>query len=234
MTERRALLIATRYDQLHDDAFAREQLSLLLNAVEGMQVTVTVVDDYASPAIETADLLVTYIARTPPGGAEVASLEAFLARGGRCFAIHTSNAVPPDCPLSRVIGSRFLTHPPYGPFRVDVTKPGDPLLAGIEPFDVEDELYVIEQAEDLEVLLHARWGGEVRGLRVDEADQPLMYRRRVGAGEVLYLALGHCNPAGIVVQGVEVGERSGSWQSPVFMELVRRGVEWAANGGRAP
>ncbi|MGE3986183.1 MAG: ThuA domain-containing protein, partial [Dehalococcoidia bacterium] len=220
--------IAARYDQLHDDAFAREELTRLLTAVEGVQLSVA--DDYGTPAIDAADLLVTYIAQTPPGGAEVAKLEAFLERGGRWFAIHTSNAVPPDCPLPRVIGSRFLTHPPYGPFQVEVTQPDTSLLEGIEPFDVEDELYVIEQADDLDVLLHARWGGEVRGLRVDEADQPLMYRRRVGAGEVLYLALGHCNPAGIVVQGVEVGQRRGSWQSRVFRELVRRGVEWAARG----
>jgi type 1 glutamine amidotransferase len=228
VTNSTAVLIATRYDLLHDDAFAREQLRRLLEAESG--VSLVVADDYSTPALDDAGALVTYIAKTPPGEAEVAAVQRFLERGGRWFALHTSNAVPPDCPLPRLLGSRFVTHPPYGPFRVDVTDGSDPILAGIEPFEVEDELYVCEQAEDLEVLLHARWGGDLRGLRVETADQPLMYRRRVGAGAVLYLALGHCNPAGVVIRDEIVGQRRGAWDSPVYRELVGRGVSWALAG----
>jgi type 1 glutamine amidotransferase len=225
VANRNAVLISTRYDLLHDDAFAREQLRRLLED-EG-DVSLTVADDYGTSALDEAGTLVAYIAKTPPGEAEVAALQRFLERGGRWFALHTSNAVPPDCLLPRLLGSRFVTHPPYGPFRVGVTNRDDPLLAGIESFEVEDELYVCEQADDLEVLLHARWGGDVRGLEVEWADQPLMYRRRVGAGVVLYLALGHCNPAGVVVRDETVGQRRGAWDSPVFRKLVGRGVSWA-------
>jgi type 1 glutamine amidotransferase len=225
VANRNAVLISTRYDLLHNDAFAREQLRRLLEG-EG-NVSLTVADDYGTSALDDAGALVTYIAKTPPGEAEVATLRQFLERGGRWFALHTSNAVPPDCPLPRLLGSRFVTHPPYGPFRVDVTNTSDPLLAGVESFEVEDELYVCEQVDGLEVMLHARWGGEVRGVQVESADQPLMYRRRVGAGEVLYLALGHCNPAGVVVRDEVAAQRRGAWDSPVYRELVGRGVSWA-------
>jgi type 1 glutamine amidotransferase len=224
VTERPAVLIATRYDQIHDDAFARQQLRLLLEEA-GAQVAVA--DDYSTPAIDDARCLVTYIAKTPPGEAEAARVRRFVERGGRWFAMHTSNAIPADCRLPEILGSRFVTHPPYGPFRVEVG--ADPLLAGIEPFDVEDELYVCERADDLEVLLYARWGGTVRDIRVEIDDQPLMYRRRVGAGEVLYLALGHCNPAGVTTRGAAVAERRGSWVSPTVREIVRRGITWAVD-----
>lgn len=222
-----AVLIATRYDQIHDDAFAREQLRGALSELEGLSLTIA--DHYGAGALESADVLVTYIAQHAPDEAETAAVQRFLERGGRWFAIHTSNAVGEDCPLPSLLGSRFVTHPPYGPFSVAVTKPEDPLLEGIEPFDVEDELYVIDAADDIEVLLHARWGGEgARGMQIEGADRPMLYRRRVGAGEVLYLALGHCNPAGVMTRGVSAPERRGSWRSPVFRELVTRGIAWAA------
>ena len=222
-----AVLIATRCDQIHDDAFAREQLSGILDGVENLEVTVA--DDYGTAALEMADVLVTYIAKHAPDDVETAAVRRFLERGGRWFAIHTSNAVDDGCPLPSVLGSRFLTHPPYGRFSVSVTKPDDPLLGGIQPFEVEDELYVIDAAKDIEVLLHARWGGEgARGMQFEEAARPMLYRRKVGAGEVLYLALGHCNPAGVITSDEAAPERRGSWQSPVFREIVARGIAWAA------
>jgi uncharacterized protein len=222
-----AVLIATRYDQIHDDAFAREQLSGVLAGIDGIEVTVAA--SYGTGALDSADVLVTYIAEHAPDEAETAAVQRFLERGGRWFAIHTSNAVDERCPLPSLLGSRFITHPPYGPFSVSVTKPDDPLLGGIEPFDVEDELYVIDAADDIVVLLHARWGGEgARDMHFEEANRPMLYRRKVGAGEVLYLALGHCNPAGVLTWGQAAPERRGSWQSPVFRAIVARGIAWAA------
>ena len=119
----------------------------------------------------------------------------FLEKGGRWFAIHASNSVRDNQYLPGILGSRFITHPPYTHYRVEVTAPSDPLLEGMnQPFEVDDELYVIEQADDdIEVLLHTHWGGEAMRRTFDYAFRPLMYRRKVGDGGVLYLALGHCN-----------------------------------------
>ena len=39
------------------------------------------------------------------------------------------------------LGSQFVAHPPIAPFRVEATQPDHPLVAGIEPFDADDELY---------------------------------------------------------------------------------------------
>jgi type 1 glutamine amidotransferase len=58
-----------------------------------------------------------------------------------------------------------------------------------------------------------------------------MYKRRVGAGGVLYLALGHSNrrfgPARTDIPG-DQPVRTGMWGTPVHRELVTRGLEWAA------
>jgi len=129
-----------------------------------------------------------------------------------------------------MLGSRFLAHPPYKHFTVSIAKPGDPLLAGIEPFEVDDELYVIEPNGDIDVLLHTRWGGDAMGQTFEDKMQPLMYRHRVGRGGVVYLALGHsarefgtAKPA-----GPDQATLRGPWDLPVYKELVRRGIEWAA------
>ena len=39
------------------------------------------------------------------------------------------------------LGSQFVAHPPIAPYRVEATQPEHPLVAGIEPFEADDELY---------------------------------------------------------------------------------------------
>ena len=63
---------------------------------------------------------------------------------------------------------------------------------------------------------------------------PGFLRRRVGDGGVVYLALGHCNrPYDKQTPDLpDKPDRRGPWALPVFQELIRRGVDWAA--GRRP
>jgi type 1 glutamine amidotransferase len=132
------------------------------------------------------------------------------------------------------VGSQFLSHPPIAPYRVELTRPDHPLVAGLEPFDADDELYLCELHGPLEVLLHTRWSGETpqfvdRDWTRDEP-RPVMYLKRVGNGEVLYLTLGHArgryDMQPLMAEYPEV-ER-GSWKTPAFYELLRRGLAWAA------
>ncbi len=214
----------------HDFDFSRLRLLDVLYAAGDIRTDVAQnYDD--SAAIERGDLLVSYTSQVPVGDAECATLRRFLERGGRWFAIHASNSVRDNPHLPGILGSRFITHPPYMRFPVSVSRPEDRLLAGIGPFEVDDEIYVIEHSDDIEVLLHTRWGGEALGGRqVEVGDRPLMYRRRVGDGDVLYLALGHCNrPFDTPFpDGRPQPERRGPWELSVYKELIRRGVAWAA------
>ena len=84
-------------------------------------------------------------------------------------------------------------------------------------------------------MLETRWTGSFKGYV--EGDWPnddprlVMYTHPVGRGEVLYLTLGHCcgkydmRPVQDVAEVVR-----GSWENPVFIELLRRGLRWAATG----
>jgi type 1 glutamine amidotransferase len=213
----------------HDFDFARRALLDALYAAGNIRTDVfNNYDD--GEAIQRGDLLVSYTSQVPVSDANCAALGQFLEHGGRWFAIHASNSLN-NAQLPGILGSKFLDHPPYTHFSVKVTRPDDPLMADIPAnFEVDDELYVISHADDVEVLLETRWGGKAMRQHFDEDVRPLMYRRRVGQGGVLYLALGHCNrPFDKARPDMEdVPDRRGPWAMPLFQELIRRGIDWAA------
>jgi type 1 glutamine amidotransferase len=215
----------------HDFDFARLRLAQAL--YDANEIRVDCFQNYEDQAaILAGDLLVTYTSQVAVSDHACATLRRYLERGGRWFALHASNSVLQNPHLPGILGTRFLSHPPYRKFTVQVTRRDEPLLEGIEPFEVEDELYCIEKCtNDIEVLLHTRWGGEAFGGRTFEvADQALMYRRRVGEGGVLYLALGHANrPYDKPFAHLpDQPDRRGPWDLPVYRTLVARGIEWAA------
>ena len=217
----------------HDFDFARIRLADALYTAGDIRTDAW--NNYdAGEAIEAGDMLVSYTSQVPVSDDNCDALRRFLERGGRWFAIHASNSVRDNVHLPGILGTKFITHPPYTHFPVSISKPDDPLLKGIDPFEVDDELYVIEQHGDIEVLLETRWGGEALGGRqIEEGRRPLMYRHAVGRGGVLYLALGHANrPYDSPRPDALQPDRRGPWDMPVYKELIRRGIEWAA--GRTP
>lgn len=237
------LVVGGRY---HDMDFARLELLKLLG--EHPRIRTRVGGDYRDiDALLAADVLVTYTVDVVPDESTAARLRDWVASGHRWLALHGTNSIlkwsrarkaweaPREAPLFMdTVGSQFLAHPPIAPYRVEVTRPEHPLVAGIEPFDADDELYLSELHGPLEVLLHTRWSGETP-LFVDrdwtrDEPRPVMYLKRIGAGEVLYLTLGHArgryDMQPLMAEYPEI-ER-GSWKTPAFHELLRRGLAWAA------
>lgn len=245
-TIRRVHVIAAgRY---HDIDYARlELLQLLAESAHIRTTTASDFNDFAS--LETADLLITYTCDIAPDEPATLALRRFLERGGRWLALHGSNAVLEFLADGRIgimagfdgymdlIGSRFLAHPPIGPFTVEVTDPDHPMTQGLEPFEVIDELYLLEQRGSLRTLLHSSFTGSCAPFAHadwDTAQAPILYEHAVGAGAVLYLSLGHCrghydpSPNGAFI----VHPTLGAWAYPVYRELLRRAIAWGT-GRRA-
>jgi uncharacterized protein len=213
----------------HDFDFARIRLAQAL--YEAGDIRTDSFNNYDDvEAIARADMMVTYTSQVPVADENCDALRDFLERGGRWFAIHASNSVKDNPQLPGILGSRFITHPVYQHFPVAVNAPKHPLLHDIAPFEVDDEIYCIEHSDDIEVLLSTHWGGEALGGRViEEGERPLMYLRPVGAGGVLYMALGHANrPFDTPRPDALQPDRRGPWEMTVYKELVRRGIAWAA------
>ncbi len=217
----------------HDFDFARR--ALLGYLYEAGDIRTDVFNNYDSgELLEAGDLLVSYTSQVPVSDDNCAALRRYLERGGRWFAIHASNSVVQNTHLPGIVGSRFITHPPYTRFAVSVTRPDDELMQGTPAsFEVEDEIYVIELSAEVEILMRTHWGGDAFGKSYPEAERPLMYRHRVGSadGGVLYLALGHCNRPYDKQRPemADLPDRRGPWAMPLFQDLIRRGIDWAAH-----
>jgi hypothetical protein len=245
MTRRVHLVTGGRW---HDFDYARARLDEALTARE-----VDLIDHRSWPIeLDPADALVSYTCDLRPDDAAQRGLVDYVTRGGRWLALHATNSAldapapggprvfgTPDAfgELSTVLGSRFLAHPPIAPYRVEISAPNHPLVAGIEPFETRDELYICDLFGPLEVLLHARFSGDCPsfplGTVADDEPRPVLYLRRQGTGEVVYLTLGHCRS---LRQLHELGKPDateddhGSWELPEFRTVLRRCLDYAIDG----
>ena len=227
----------------HDMDFVR--LEMLKLFAENQRFRVNVGEDYSKvDEITASDILVTYTVDVVPTDKETAHIEEWLKSGHKWFALHATNSILEftekgvNCPrrapkFMNMLGSQFIGHPPIEYYPVDIApgKEDHPLVAGIDPMLVEDELYVSEFYDDVEVLLKTRWGGDCDGFvetPVEERDHPIMYLRQYGEGEVLFLTLGHARSKYDMQPMMDVYPKMerGAWTVPDFYELLRRGLRW--------
>ncbi len=107
-----------------------------------------------------------------------------------------------------MVGGQFVCHPGgYVDYRVEVTAPEHPAMAGVGDFAVEHtELYYMHVDPAIEVLAEIPLpGSEVR--------VPAVWAHRYGDGRVFYCSLGH-------------DRRIASM--PEVLAIMRRGMLWAA------
>jgi type 1 glutamine amidotransferase len=230
----------------HDIDYARSRLLALLGEHEHARVRV-VADYEAAESIAAGAFLVSYTCDVRPSLDAQRAIRAWIEEGGRWLALHGTNAAldlprpngveaPREFPLwAETLGSQFVAHPPIQPYPVEFADPDHWLVAGIEGFETDDELYLCEHhaRADLHVLAHTHWQGEAVGFAESDwsAADPehlVVYLRPLGHGGVLYNTLGHCRGHYDMVPLVDyypVVERC-SWEKDQYLELLRRGIRW--------
>ena len=233
--------------KFHDFDFARLELLTLLAEHEELRVRVQPdFEDHA--AIAKGSILVSYTCDVRPSEGAQRAVRDWVESGGRWLALHGTNAAlvlggpngvdsPRAFPLwVETLGSQFVAHPPIAPYTVEVTAPDHWLVAGIEPFETDDELYLSEyhDREALEPLLHTTWQGDARGFvesdwTTTDSRHLVMYLRPLGQGAVLYNTLGHCRGHYDMTPMLDYYPRieRGSWDQPAYYELLRRSLRWA-------
>ncbi|MBI1392377.1 MAG: ThuA domain-containing protein [Alphaproteobacteria bacterium] len=240
----RAHLIAGGH--YHDIDFAR--LALLTLLAEHPDIRTSVSQDYdCSRALEESDFLVTYTCNVTPAVERVDDLRRFVEHGGRWLALHGTNSIlaqndsgrwyaPEDnTGFVELLGSQFAAHPPISPYVVEPTKPEDPLVAGIGAFEVEggDELYYMRMFGEVEVILDATAQGPARGFVERDwptgARHPVLYRKRVGRGEIVYFTLGHRRSHYDMAPLIDFYPQieKGAWEINPYMDILRRSIDWA-------
>jgi uncharacterized protein len=110
-------------------------------------------------------------------------------------------------------GGQWVAHPGgIIDYRVNITRPDDPLMQGIGDFDYHSEQYYMHVDPANEVLATTTFSG-VHAPWVEGVVMPVVWKRRYDAGRVFYSALGH------VAKEFEV---------PQMRTILERGMAWAA------
>jgi type 1 glutamine amidotransferase len=135
-----------------------------------------------------------------------------LQKGRPLLALHTAAVSFDDWPeWADVIGARWdwerSSHPPPRPSMVHVAS-AHPIVAGIDDFEVVDEIYSFLDLRDVTPLLTSPRRGEA---------QPLLWTRTHGDARVAYDALGHDDL---------------SLTHPSHATIIRRAATWVT--GRLP
>ena len=231
----------------HDIDFARRELLSLL--AEHDEFRVRVQPDYEdAEAIARGRLLVSYTCDVRPSLDAQQRIREWVIAGGRWVALHGTNAAldlggPDGVDAPRVfplwadtLGSQFVAHPPIHPYRVEISDSAHWLVAGVEPFETDDELYLSEYADRaaLHPLLHTTWQGTAKGFvehdwTTNDSQHLVMYLRELGDGGVLYNTLGHCRGPYDMAPVLDFYPRIErcSWDKPAYYELLRRSLRWA-------
>ena len=114
-----------------------------------------------------------------------------------------------------MVGGQWVAHPGNViSYRVNVTRPDDPIMAGLSDFGMVSEQYYLHVDPGNEVLATTTFSGEHGdALWIAGTVMPVVWKRRYGAGRVFYSSLGH------VRRDFEVLEAR---------TLTLRGLLWAA------
>jgi len=235
----------------HDFDYARLRLLQWLEAHDSVRCAVY--SDFSQiEAICAADAVIAYTCDVRPSEVQATLLRDRIAAGGRLLALHATNSAI-DAPVageerifrtpnamptfSQLLGNRFLAHPKIADYSIEVRDSSHPLVDGLSGFRTVDEIYVSELGEDLHVILDAEYDGPCPGFETESVPgrtrHPILYTRPEGAGEVTYFTLGHCrgrfDVADMGIDDLGVIDRI-AWDSPEFLEVMRRSVAWAVHG----
>ncbi|UIJ72571.1 ThuA domain-containing protein [Aurantimonas sp. HBX-1] len=183
---------------------------------EGFKVfTENTTEAFADPSIRDLSLIVPIITMSKIEKEELSNLVAAVKGGVGLGGYHggMADSFRDQPEYQFMVGGQWVAHPGnIIDYRVDVTRPDDPIMAGIESFDYHSEQYFMHVDPAIEVLATTRFAGDHADW-IDGVVMPVVWKTRFGKGRVFYSSLGH------VVSEFAV---------PQMKEILRRGLLWAA------
>jgi type 1 glutamine amidotransferase len=170
---------------------------------------------FADPAIHDLDLNVPIDTMSEIEKDEVVNLSKAIQSGVGLGGYHggMGDAFREAVDYQFMVGGQWVAHPGnIIDYRVNITKPSDPIVAGIGDFPYRSEQYYMHVDPSNEVLATTTFNGD-HAPWIDGVVMPVVWKRHHGKGRVFYSSLGHV---------------SSEFNVPEMKEIVRRGLLWAA------
>lgn len=217
MITRRKALVVYGGIELHTPRRGAETVRDLLET-ESVEVTLT--EDYGALGaddIGTYDLVVPIVTGGSLDREKGERLSAAIRAGTGLAGYHMGLATSfRDCvPFRYVASCYWVAHPGnIITYRVDVTRPDHPIMAGIESFKHTSEQYYLNFDPAVEVLATTTFSGAFHPWRKDVV-MPVVFTTTHGKGQVFYSSLGH------TADELEI---------PHVRTILQRGLLWAVRG----
>jgi type 1 glutamine amidotransferase len=211
---RRALIVWGGWEGHEPEQCARI-VSAMLEA-EGFDVRLeTETKAFADPALSELSLIVPIYTMSRIEKGEVANLSQAVRGGVGLAGFHGGmcDAFREAVEYQFMCGGQWVAHPgDIIDYRVNITRPDDPVMAGLQDFDYRSEQYYMHVDPSNEVLATTTFSGE-HAPWIDGLVMPVVWKRRHGEGRVFYSSLGHA---------------AKEFDVPEMREILRRGMLWAA------
>jgi uncharacterized protein len=169
----------------------------------------------ADPAIQGYSLIVPMITMSTIEKDEVANLCDAVRGGVGLAGMHglMCDSFRNETEYQFMTGGQWVSHPGnIIDYHVDVAKPGDPIMQGINSFAYRSEQYYMHVDPMLDVLATTTFDGThcdwVKGVVM-----PVVWKKVYGKGRVFYSALGHT---------------ADEFAVPEMRLMFERGLLWAA------
>jgi len=170
---------------------------------------------FADPAIRDLSLIVPIYTMSRIDKDEVANLNQAVLDGVGMAGHHggMADAFRESTDYQFIVGGQWVAHPGnIIDYRVDVTRPDDPIMQGIASFPYRSEQYYMHVDPSNEVLATTTFSGD-HAWWIEGVKMPVVWKRRHGKGKVFYSSLGH---------------QAKEFDVPEMRTIVRRGLNWAA------
>lgn len=201
--------------ELHTPQRGAEAVKAILEP-EGFAVTVTPdYDALGAEDVESNALVVPVITDGQLDPEKMKRLVTAIQAGTGLAGYHMGLATSfrASVPFRYAASCYWVSHPGnIITYRVDVTRPDHPIMAGIDSFTHTSEQYYLNYDPAVEVLATTTFTGEHHPWRKDVV-MPVVFTTTHGEGRVFYSSLGH------TADELEI---------PHVREILRRGLLWAA------
>jgi len=170
---------------------------------------------FADPAIKDLSLIVPIFTMSKIEKDQVSNLVAAVQGGVGLAGYHggMGDAFRDAVEYQFMVGGQWVAHPGnIIDYRVDVTRPDDPIMTGIDSFDYRSEQYYMHVDPSNEVLATTTFTGE-HASWINGVVMPVAWKRKHGEGRVFFSSLGHV---------------ASEFAVPQMKTILRRGMNWAA------
>jgi type 1 glutamine amidotransferase len=170
---------------------------------------------FASPQLHTMSLVVPIFTMSKIEKDEVANLSQAVHDGVGLAGFHggMGDAFREAVEYQFMCGGQWVAHPGnIIDYRVNVTRPDDPVMKGIGDFDYHSEQYYMHVDPSNDVLATTTFSGE-HAAWIEGVVMPVVWKRRHGQGRVFYSSLGHA---------------AKEFEVPQMRTILQRGMVWAA------